>query len=94
MTAPDPAHAPLAPSSAEKWVHCGRSPSMEAAYPQEDTDETREGTAAHWVLAQTLNGHTVAVGDMDPDGTPVDRDMIMAAREFAEHIKGVVYATR
>lgn len=87
MTAPD--HAPLAPSSAEKWVHCGRSPSMEAAYPQEDTDETREGTAAHWVLAEMLAGRMHPVGTLDPDGTPTDRDMQYAAEELSEAIRSV-----
>lgn len=62
---------------------------MEAAYPQEDTDETREGTAAHWVLARSLTGGVTEVGDLDPDGTPVDRDMILAAEELVAHIKGV-----
>lgn len=88
-------HAPLAPSSADKWVHCGRSPSMEAAYPQEDTDATREGTAAHWVLSEILQGREAQVGDHDPDGWPIDRDMILAAREFAQHIPpGVAVESR
>jgi len=87
----DPAHAPLAPSSAEKWVHCGRSPSMEAAYPQEDTDETREGTAAHWVLSELLAGRAHPVGTLDPDGTPIDRDMQYAAEELTSHILDVVH---
>lgn len=82
-------HAPLPPSSAARWVQCGRSPSLEAAFPQEDTDATREGTAAHWVLAEVLAGRRPEVGQLDPDGTPVDRDMILAAEEFAKHIKGV-----
>lgn len=82
----EPQHAPLAPSSAEKWVQCGRSPSMEAAYPQEDTDATREGTAAHWVLSELLAGRTHPVGTLDPDGTPTDRDMQYAAEELATDI--------
>lgn len=84
------AHAPLAPSSAEKWVHCGRSPSMEAAYPQEDTDATREGTAAHWVLSELLHGRLPEVGTLDPDGTPIDRDMQYAAEELHEAVVKVV----
>lgn len=62
---------------------------MEAAYPQEDTDETREGTAAHWVLAELLHGRVVEVGTLDPDGTPVDRDMILAAREMTAAVLSV-----
>lgn len=87
-------HAPLPPSSAARWVQCGRSPSLEAAFPQEDTDATREGTAAHWVLSELLGDRMVEVGQLDPNGTPVDRDMILAAEEFAKHIQGVVDATR
>lgn len=59
---------------------------MEAAYPQEDTDETREGTAAHWVLSELLAGRTHPVGTLDPDGTPIDRDMQYAAEELATDI--------
>lgn len=78
----EPSHAPLAPSSAEQWVNCGRSPSLSAANPQPETDETREGTAAHWVLAERLVGVSHEPGELDPDGTPVDSDMILAADKF------------
>ena len=87
-------HAPLPPSSAACWVQCGRSVSLCEQFPQEDTDATREGTAAHWVLSERLQGREVRVGQLDPDGTPVDRDMILAAEEFAKHIQGVVDVVR
>ena len=51
------AHAILAPSSAARWMQCGRSPSMEAAFPEEEESEAaREGTAAHWWWSEAMAG--------------------------------------
>lgn len=53
------AHALLAPSSAARWMQCGRSPSMEAAFPEEEESEAaREGTAAHWWWSEAMAGKT------------------------------------
>lgn len=72
-----PAHAPLAPSSADRWVNCGRSPSLESAFPDlEDSDESAEGTAAHWLLAEALSGRNHGVGAMAENGLPINAEMV------------------
>lgn len=49
-------HARLAPSSAHIWVNCpGSTRATEALPPQEETDDTREGDAAHWLAATRLS---------------------------------------
>lgn len=85
-TTEEQAHAPLPPSSAEQWVNCGRSASLSAANPEPETDETREGTAAHWVLSERLVGSLHEPGERDPDGTLIDADMILAADKFVSHL--------
>lgn len=47
-------HAVLAPSSSHRWVNCPGSVQAEQKYPDDETDESREGTAAHWVGEQVL----------------------------------------
>lgn len=73
-------HAPLAPSSAARWVNCPGSVRMEAAYPvPEETPEQREGTAAHWAVEQVLRGQVVAEGHIAPNGCVLDVDMVDGA---------------
>ena len=61
-------HSPLAPSSAARWVVCPGSVSMEAGFPEEPSDESRNGDAAHWALAEVLQGRAVDVGTVAPNG--------------------------
>jgi len=50
-----PQHAPLAPSSAARWVQCPGSVVMSRAFPDAgDSDESAEGTLAHELAAQAL----------------------------------------
>lgn len=56
-------HAPLAPSSAARWVQCPGSRAMCEAYPQrEDDPKAIEGTLAHMVAAAYLQD-TFPMGD-------------------------------
>lgn len=83
----EPLHAPLAPSSAGRWVHCARSPSLEAAFPEpEDSEESREGTAAHWLLAEMLAGRVHPVGTMAENGFPISAEMVEHVTPFVEHV--------
>lgn len=79
-------HAFLAPSSADIWGApngCPAYPRMAAAYPQEeDTPESREGTAAHDYVANTLLGVIVEVGDLGPAGVPVTAEMVECAEDL------------
>jgi hypothetical protein len=79
-------HAPLAPSSAARWRQCGRSPSLEAVYPEDtESEEAREGTAAHWYLAERLRGLRPPVGAIAENGVPVTVEMM-------DHVEPLVEA--
>lgn len=80
-------HAPLAPSSAARTVACPGSVSLQLLHPQEETDETRAGDAAHWALSELLTGGDIDVGLVAPNGVTLDTEMVDAATMFADHIK-------
>jgi len=74
------AHAFLAPSSAARWVPCPASASLEAQFPEtEDSPHAMEGTAAHWVNEQLLQGAAVTEGQLSPKGVPVTGEMLEGA---------------
>ena len=74
-------HAPLAPSSAARWMQCGGSRALEALYPEDDiSPKAAEGTLAHTVVAARMRGEN------EPGGT--DEDM----REAADMFEDEVYA--
>lgn len=54
-------HALLSASSAHRWLACPPSAVAAEAYPDQDTEYTREGTLAHEVA------EAVASGTVDPD---------------------------
>lgn len=87
-------HAPLPPSDAARWgapEGCRGSPAMQRKYPQSDDDETsREGTAAHWYLAETLQGRHVTVGNVAPNGVMIDSEMIDSAQEILLDLRAIV----
>lgn len=80
------AHAPLAPSSAHRIVACPGSRAVEAAYPDEDSIDAQEGTAAHWAGAERLRGIIPQVGDVAPNGVILNVEMCEAAEMHADHI--------
>lgn len=49
-----PAHAPLAPSSAHRWMHCPGSVTLSHGAPDDDNEFTREGTMLHEIIAQLV----------------------------------------
>lgn len=80
-------HALLAPSSAHRWVGCHGSAAMERAFPEDtESEASREGTAAHHVLAETLAQRPVTVGQLAPNGYPINRDMIEAVAPVVRDI--------
>ncbi len=73
-------HAFLAPSAAGRWGVCALSPSLEAAYPDtEESPESLEGTAAHWVLQLAVEGRAPAEGVQAPNGVAVTDEMLEGA---------------
>lgn len=47
-------HAFLPPSAAHRWVNCPGSVQAEQQYPDVETEESREGTAAHEIGAELI----------------------------------------
>lgn len=86
------AHAFLAPSSAHIWGPggCAYHPTMAAAYAAtDDSPEAREGTAAHHLLASRLLGVVIAVGELDPDGTPITAEMFECTDRMVADIEAL-----
>lgn len=83
-------HAFLAPSAADKWAPeggCRAQPRMAEAYPElEDSPKAQEGTAAHFYLTETLEGREPKIGDLAPNGYPVDAEMVDCARDSLDDI--------
>lgn len=77
-----PAHAPLAPSSADIWGApdgCRGSVQMQTLYPErEESPDAREGTAAHWYVTEMLQGRDP--GPVAPNGVPITAEMIDCAQ--------------
>lgn len=85
------AHALLSASSAHRWLACPPSAVAAEAYPQQDTDYTREGTLAHEV-AETVARlrvieHRPRTEDWTdhPDGAT--REMLECAASYADYIE-------
>jgi hypothetical protein len=70
-------------------------------FPEKDTEESRDGTAAHWVSASILTSwkneggrypimHGGILGTTDPDGTIVTNDMLEGAEMYCDEIAAVM----
>lgn len=80
-------HARLAPSRAYLRMACAGSLALEAQYPEaEESQASREGTAAHWAAAEIIQGRTIDVGLVAPNGVIVDDEMVDAAEMYAAHV--------
>lgn len=101
MTAPAPAHWPLAPSFAPVWGHCSGAIAASMHAPNLETDATREGTAAHWVFSETMDwfkaqqGPAVAhcadmIGLSAPNGVVIDDKMAEGAQVICDDILDTV----
>jgi hypothetical protein len=52
---------------------------MNELYPKPDSPESLAGTAAHWVWQQLLAGQSVVEGEVAPNGTVIDDEMLEGA---------------
>lgn len=81
------AHALLSASSAHRWLACPPSAVAAEAYPQQDTEFTREGTLAHevaeWVASGKSKNHHLDKGQADG----VTSEMIECAQAYADYIE-------
>lgn len=74
------AHSIIPPSSSARRVQCPQSTTLEAIYPEDgDSEEAREGTAAHWALAEQLEGRLVDVGQIAGNGVVLTLEMVQGA---------------
>lgn len=88
------AHAILAPSSAPQWAHCSASVAAQAGLPDVETPENRVGTAAHWVVSETLiarkNGLPKTcdffIGKQAPNGVVIDEEMAEGAQVMVDDV--------
>jgi hypothetical protein len=83
-------HAVIAPSSLHITVPCpGWIKNASLLPPQEETEETREGDAAHWVALQMVSGVTlVPVGSIAPNGVAITEEMVDGALMWVEALEG------
>lgn len=82
------AHSFLPPSGAAAWRVCAMWPTMNQLYGQGGTQESREGTAAHWAFAELLEGRPICDGLVAPNDVVLTEEMI----EGAELVREVVEA--
>jgi len=80
------AHSILPPSGAKAWRRCPLWVTMNKTYPQGDTPESMEGTAAHWAFAEMLAGRLVIEGISAPNGVVITDEMIDGAKLVVETI--------
>lgn len=76
-------HDLVAPSGLAITIQCPRSLGMQLAVPDEETEESREGDAAHWLAMMVANGIHFEVGTPAPNGVEIDQDMIDGAELYA-----------
>lgn len=92
-------HARLAPSSAEQWVPCPGSVKAQEPFPDEETEDAKEGTASHWVASTVLeafkgNGRPLIasqyVGMQAPNGVTITDEMTEGADVYINDILHIV----
>ena len=87
----DRAHALLSASSAHRWLECPPSAVAAEAYPDQDTEFTREGTLAHEaaevVARSRLKGKNLSLANSDELPAGADRDMVEYAKGYADYIQ-------
>lgn len=83
-------HALLSASSAHRWLACPPSAIANEAYPNQDTEFTREGTLAHevaeWIASGLVQDREKRVG-LIADREGVTREMIECAQGYRDYIE-------
>lgn len=81
------AHALLSASSAHRWLNCPPSAVAAEAYPQQDTEFTREGTTAHEVAEHVARGGNPNLEELQDWMPDVTQEMVECARGYADYIQ-------
>ena len=73
------------------WGYCAGSVKANASVPDIETQESRDGTAAHWValdccLRNGLSDTSAFLGKTDPDGTVIDEAMCEGAQAIVDDV--------
>jgi hypothetical protein len=95
-----PAHSPLGPSSAERWIACPGSVLATKGLPDTDSDYSLEGTAAHELAekcreldepAKKFLGHVIDVRRVDGRNHEVlvNQEMVDAVQHYVDHVNGL-----
>jgi hypothetical protein len=83
--------ARIRPSGAPIIVPCPGALPMQELYPElEESDEAREGTAAHWVFHQKAEGVLVEEGTKASNGVEVTDEMLDGADMFLDEVDSIV----
>lgn len=83
----DREHAMLSASSAHRWLNCPPSAVASEAYPDQDTEFTREGTLAHEVAEMVAADRNLPEnGDFNDLDGQVTREMIECAVSYRDYI--------
>jgi hypothetical protein len=76
-------HARLSPSAAHRWLRCPGSVALEATLPDSSSEYAEEGTKAHGVAAQVLNGTDWL------QITGVDQEMIDSVGRYTDYVRTI-----
>ena len=87
-------HSVIAPSFAPVWAQCPAAVMMALQHPEEESQDTRDGTAAHWVASTTLEllkaGEKVDAatfaGAKDPDETFITDEIVESAEVYVRDV--------
>lgn len=93
-------HAIYAPSAASRWVHCSAAPALEAsAPPTQESEDSRQGDAAHYCAATVLRALTMsagqgvrmselypAEGSFAPNGVIISDEILDSAAVYVEDV--------
>ena len=79
-------HSVLQPSSAPEWVYCPGSVSLQAKYPDDDTQDALEGAASHEAGHKGITGTFPKIGETASNGVVLTKEMIDGAKIYVEDI--------
>lgn len=83
-------HALLSASSAHRWLACPPSAVANEAYPDQDTEFTREGTLAHEVAEKIARQRLEGTGEISDNEKDITHEMIDCANGYADYIEELI----